>query len=520
MRKLLLSLVALIALVSYSYGQTTYLDFEGATPTNGVFGGSDFSIVDNPDKTGVNTSDKVAMTMKSGTGIETWGGAYFPLGGTINFTPSDQTFTMDVYSDVAGTVTFKVENGEQGPVELPVDYTTPGVWQTLTFTFTDRAADYKQIVIFMGFGTVNEDVWYYDNVKGPGLTAGENVDVTYNLVDLGGVVTSAEMELSNAVGTKVALTGTAGAGSIWTKVLNGVAGSTIAAPITYNIYINGTLIPELSNQAFVAAGSTPTIITKNYGTAPAGVNVLTNGNFDDIDGVMVGRTDTEWGMWSDNGGVAEVIDGVVTVTAVVNEANNWAMQVEQYNFPLENDKTYTARFQAWADNDRVICLTIEDPANGYALLGTSENEGAYDIEGVTRSKWDLIVTTVPTFYELVLTVDQMQETSSTKFAFLLAQSAEVLYIDSVSLMEGNNVSVPVTKTSSVKVYPNPAVNELYIQGMAGHSNVVVYNVLGAQVKEYSRVSQSINVSDLKSGVYMIKFTSQDGKLVTSKFIKR
>ncbi len=120
MKKSLLSLIAIVAMAGYVNAQTTYLDFEGATPAHGVFGGSDFAIVDNPSKTGVNTSDKVAMTQKAATGAETWGGASFPIGGTINFAAGVQTFTMDVYSTVAGTATFKIEQGAQGAVELPL----------------------------------------------------------------------------------------------------------------------------------------------------------------------------------------------------------------------------------------------------------------------------------------------------------------------------------------------------------------------------------------------------------------
>ena len=45
-------------------------------------------------------------------------------------------------------------------------------------------------------------------------------------------------------------------------------------------------------------------------------------------------------------------------------------------------------------------------------------------------------------------------------------------------------------------------------------------MLGAKVKEYSNVSRSINVSELKSGVYMIRLTSVDGETFTSKFMKK
>jgi len=102
----------------------------------------------------------------------------------------------------------------------------------------------------------------------------------------------------------------------------------------------------------------------------------------------------------------------------------------------------------------------------------------------------------------------------------MAQTADVVYIDNVSLVEGTNVSVSTNRADAVKIYPNPAVNNLYISSKSEVRKVVIYNVVGKQVKEYSNVLQSVNVSDLKSGVYMIKTTDANGKSVTSKFMKR
>jgi len=82
------------------------------------------------------------------------------------------------------------------------------------------------------------------------------------------------------------------------------------------------------------------------------------------------------------------------------------------------------------------------------------------------------------------------------------------------------VGISDKSASLVKVYPNPAQNDLYITGKPTLSKVVVYTVLGTQVKEYSNVLQSISISDLKTGVYIIKLTDTNGKTVTSKFIKK
>ena len=524
MKKTLLSVLSIVAFVGCLNAQTTYLDFEGATPVNGTFGGSNFSIVANPSKTGVNTSDKVAMTFKSGGGIQTWGGISFPIGGLINFTNGEMTFTMDVYSTVAGNAMFKVETGVEGQQkEVRLAYTTPGQWQTITYTFTGlTGTKYNQIVTFMGEGNTLTDVWYFDNVKGPSYTVGATVDATFSITDLGGTANTVEVELSNNPGTKVALTGTAGVGAIWTKLLTGVTGSTIAAPITYTVYVNGAAVPEMTNMAFAPAGSAPATFAKNYGSAPVGVNLITNGTFDGIEGVMAGRVGTGWGTYSGNGGSATVVSGVVNVSPVLDAVNNWNMQLEQWNFGIENGKTYTASFDAWSDANRLIALTIEDPANGYGLLGTTTDDGATysDAEHLYRSKWNIDITTTKTRYERTLTVDKLQTNSTPKFCFLMAQTADKVYIDNVSLKEIANVSVPVNKTAGFRIYPNPATSTLNIYSNSDMSKVVIYNLVGKPVKEFSNVSESININDLKTGVYMIRMTDVNGKTIISKFMKK
>ncbi|MFZ5942263.1 MAG: T9SS type A sorting domain-containing protein [Bacteroidota bacterium] len=247
-------------------------------------------------------------------------------------------------------------------------------------------------------------------------------------------------------------------------------------------------------------------------------NLLTNGTFDGIEGALAGRTSNEWGMWSGNGGTAEVISGVVNVTPVA-AADNWNMQVEQWQFAVENDVTYTVQFDAWADADRVIALTIEDPANGYYLLGTTDDEGATDIDGVMRSKWNIDITTTQATYTRTLTVDAVVANTTPKFAFLLAQTADMVYLDNVSLVAAGT-GVNDVKKSGLSVYPNPAEGVLHLSGLNGAGNVVVFNTLGARVCEYQNVNGTINVEGLNSGVYMIRVTVDNGDVYTSKFVKK
>ena len=75
--------------------------------------------------------------------------------------------------------------------------------------------------------------------------------------------------------------------------------------------------------------------------------------------------------------------------------------------------------------------------------------------------------------------------------------------------------------AGLKIYPNPVTNgNLYITSASNDSKlVVVYDVLGKQVIKTSVTDQAINVSALKSGVYIVKIT-EEGKTATRKLVIR
>lgn len=70
----------------------------------------------------------------------------------------------------------------------------------------------------------------------------------------------------------------------------------------------------------------------------------------------------------------------------------------------------------------------------------------------------------------------------------------------------------------LKVYPNPVTNgTFYINTTADQTkDVVVYDVLGKEVVK-TKTTNAVNVSNLKSGVYIVKIT-EEGKTATRKLV--
>ncbi len=70
--------------------------------------------------------------------------------------------------------------------------------------------------------------------------------------------------------------------------------------------------------------------------------------------------------------------------------------------------------------------------------------------------------------------------------------------------------------STIKVYPNPAVNIISVSGIDNIRSIKVYNALGSLVKEAYKTNR-VDVSSLSSGIIFIKV--DNGTLQTKKIIK-
>jgi hypothetical protein len=71
---------------------------------------------------------------------------------------------------------------------------------------------------------------------------------------------------------------------------------------------------------------------------------------------------------------------------------------------------------------------------------------------------------------------------------------------------------------NLKMYPNPTKNNLFIEtALNGDINVSIVNMLGKEVVNANVVNNTVNVSNLTSGIYIVKIT-EEGKTSTKKLI--
>lgn len=179
-------------LASKLNAQITILDFESASKsTTFQYFGSTLepqltTVIDNPDKSGINTSSKVGE-FKKPAASQSWAGAFTnPDPATEVDVTAGGMICIKVWSDHVGNLALKLEGGSNGAANWvqQVNITETNKWVELCFDPSLNSlegpnkpaagASYKKVVLFFDFGTVltEEKKWYFDDLIVKGASSG------------------------------------------------------------------------------------------------------------------------------------------------------------------------------------------------------------------------------------------------------------------------------------------------------------------------------------------------------------
>jgi hypothetical protein len=93
-----------------------------------------------------------------------------------------------------------------------------------------------------------------------------------------------------------------------------------------------------------------------------------------------------------------------------------------------------------------------------------------------------------------------------------------LYIDDVSVTE-SDVGIGEDKiNSTVKVFPNPAENVLYIEGLNNNALGIIYDISGKLLLKQKIVNKAIDIMTLEKGMYFINIITNNQSTML-KFLK-
>lgn len=90
-----------------------------------------------------------------------------------------------------------------------------------------------------------------------------------------------------------------------------------------------------------------------------------------------------------------------------------------------------------------------------------------------------------------------------------------------NLRRKSSFALNKSKTSDIKLFPNPTINSLYIHlnSQSFNGNIAIYDNYIRLVKSGNAINGMINISSLKSGQYILKVINIDGEVYWKKFQK-
>lgn len=153
-----------------------------------------FSIVKNPDPSGLNTSSKVMKYIRRGltNGGQPWGGFWANIDPSIDLTKNKYVH-VEVYKPRISPIKFKFQNGPSGDLEIfsTNQQTAVNSWQDMVFDFSSLTGKYTVCAFMPDFEdplTINDDqTIYFDNIAlnndpNPRTTTGISKHATFNFI--------------------------------------------------------------------------------------------------------------------------------------------------------------------------------------------------------------------------------------------------------------------------------------------------------------------------------------------------
>ena len=83
----------------------------------------------------------------------------------------------------------------------------------------------------------------------------------------------------------------------------------------------------------------------------------------------------------------------------------------------------------------------------------------------------------------------------------------------------NTLGVEIESIEEIKIFPNPALNSVTISGLKSDVKVLIYDILGKQVKNLSVQNKVAYSLDLPSGIYLVKIFENEKSTIKKLIIK-
>ncbi len=158
-----------------------------------------------------------------------------------------------------------------------------------------------------------------------------------------------------------------------------------------------------------------------------------------------------------------------------------------------------------------IVNAVSVDEDGYVWVGTNNGLGHFD--GVNNYGWDIYNTSNSGIPDDIINTITINEDPPAK---AVVRDVWIGTYGGASRYSEDPVSVKevASNNADVNIYPNPTKGELYITN-AENANIYIYNVLGEIVVSIDTPSNTIDISGLSEGTYIVKILT-DSNVITKK----
>jgi len=280
------------------------------------------------------------------------------------------------------------------------------------------------------------------------------------------------------------------------------------------------------------------------GTGMISVRYAVSGlSFEDVNvsaAVITGKTLTfkiSKALDSNTGFYVLVPAGAVTNTEVTKDAFAGIVNVYTWNFTTSTDMTapklltWTPNATTITDNHPTLVMTFDEAvvlgAGNVKVYKASDNTLALTIPVTAAMVSDKTVTVT---YSVVAPATGLDK--NTDYYVLVDggivkdaagnATAVVADVAAWTFKTGADFAtvIPVINDSQFKVYPNPFVDYVTVSNASELSKVVVSNIAGQTVKVVVNPENTIQLNELRSGVYFISLYQENAVIKTAKIVKR
>lgn len=552
----------------------------------GVFNGA----IDNPEKTGINTSDRVGSFTKGASPL----GGLTAFIGNIDLSEFPQ-LDLQVWAPQGATsFTMQLSSPTQGLKSVTRDITETETWTQLSFNFEEfnTITDFESVVLIFDENLSAQDTWYFDNLLQGGATVDpcegvqpiatfvDNFDCQRNVT----TTTSALKVINNPDPSGInpdpldkvgeytdpigepfgALVYNYGAAGVDLSIFNQLSlkiWSPKAVPMGFKLEGGSSPAKEITDISITTTNTWVEYVVDFSSEAMANhqrLVIFFNFAINNPDADIYYIDDIEWKRKPIAGCVADFETSATslptwTYFANGSENNNSVQIVDNPNKSGINTSNTVAVFTeapdsetfagAFADPSAPVLLSADrtvrmkvlaDEAHTFVLkleqaIAPAPNSGDNLAMYTTPGQWQELT------WDFSKTQGGADIPAGSQFRRVTVipnfgvtpTETKSYYFDDLTMSTACGMSTSIfdpVKVEALKVYPNPAYNEIVVEGSENIHQFVVMNAMGqkmAIVQTTGQSNLSITLSHLDKGMYILAGYDETGRLVANaRFVKQ